>query len=150
MARSATARYGAIRREDEMHSRRRPSSLPASKDVTGIAGSWRCLGGPAGGWQDRVERVWRREGLKVPQKQKPRGRLWLDDGSCVRLRPMHAIKELRVLAERWCVHYNTIWPHSSLGYRPPAPEAWLTNNVGMGKWQPLRASHFSTLPASAI
>jgi putative transposase len=30
--------------------------------------------------------VWRREGLKVPQKQKPRGRLWLNDGSCVRLR----------------------------------------------------------------
>jgi len=36
-----------------------------------------------------VERIWRREGLKVPQKQKPRGRLWLHDGSCVRLRPMH-------------------------------------------------------------
>ena len=42
------------------------------------------------GWQvgkDRVERIWRREGLKVPQKQKPRKRLWLYDGSCVRLRP---------------------------------------------------------------
>ena len=37
--------------------------------------------------KDRVERIWRREGLKVPQKQKPRGRLWLNDGSCVRLRP---------------------------------------------------------------
>lgn len=36
---------------------------------------------------DRVEKIWRREGLKVPQKQKPRGRLWLNDGSCVRLRP---------------------------------------------------------------
>jgi hypothetical protein len=34
----------------------------------------------------RVERIWRREGLKVPQKQKPRGRLWLNDNSCVRLR----------------------------------------------------------------
>ena len=45
------------------------------------------------GWQvgkDRVERIWRREGLKVPQKQKPRGRLWFNDGSCVRLRPEHA------------------------------------------------------------
>lgn len=201
------------------------------------------------GWQvgkDRVERIWRREGLKVPQKQKPRGRLWLNDGSCVRLRPTHAchvwsydfvsvrthdgrtarllnlideytreclliraerrwtsakviealadvmvrkgvpehlrsdngpefvakdlrqwlvktgaktlyiepgspwengycesfnsklrdeflngeifysMKELRVLAERWRVHYNTVRPHSSLGYRPPAPEAWQT------------------------
>ncbi len=200
------------------------------------------------GWKvgkDRVERIWRREGLKVPKKQKPRGRLWLNDGSCVRLRPTHAghvwsydfvsarthdgrsvrllnlidestreclliraerrwssakvigaladvmvwkgvpehlrsdngpefvakdlrkwlantgaktlyiepgspwengycesfnsklrdeflngelfysIKELRVLAERWRVHYNTVRPHSSLGYRPPAPETWL-------------------------
>jgi transposase InsO family protein len=104
------------------------------------------------GWKvgkDRVERIWRREGLKVPQKQKPRGRLWLNDGSCVRLRPQHAnhvwscesfnsklrdeflngeifysLKEVQVLAERWRVHYNTIRPHSSLGYRSPAPETW--------------------------
>ncbi len=44
------------------------------------------------GWnigKDRVERIWRREGLKIPQKQKPRGRLWLNDGSRVRLRPEH-------------------------------------------------------------
>ncbi|MDE1160631.1 MAG: IS3 family transposase [Acidobacteriaceae bacterium] len=204
------------------------------------------------GWKvgkDRVERIWRREGLKVPKKQKPRGRLWLNDGSCVRLRPMHrnhvwsydfvsvrthdgrtartlnlidehtrealivkverrwssakviealadvmvskgvpehlrsdngpefvahdlrtwlaktgaktmyiepgspwengycesfnskmrdeflngeifySLKELRVLAERWRRHYNTARPHSSLGYRPPAPEAWLASTV---------------------
>jgi putative transposase len=37
--------------------------------------------------KDRVQRIWRREGLKVPQKQRARGRLWLGDGSCVRLRP---------------------------------------------------------------
>jgi transposase InsO family protein len=37
----------------------------------------------------RVERIWRREGLKVPQKQPRRGRLWLNDGSCIRLRPEH-------------------------------------------------------------
>lgn len=208
------------------------------------------------GWRvgkDRVERIWRREGLKVPQKQKPRGRLWLNDGSCVRLRPerrnhvwsydfvsarthdgrsvrvlnlidehtresllvraerrwssarvisaladvmvmkgvpehlrsdngpefvakdlrkwlaktgaktlyiepgspwengycesfnsklrdeflngevFYSIKELRVLAERWRVHYNTIRPHSSLNYRPPAPEAWLTSTTGHGE-----------------
>lgn len=35
----------------------------------------------------RVERIWRREGLKVPAKQPKKGRLWLNDGSCVRLRP---------------------------------------------------------------
>ncbi len=42
------------------------------------------------GWSvgvDRVQRIWRREGLKVPKKQRPRGRLWLNDGSCIRLRP---------------------------------------------------------------
>ena len=41
------------------------------------------------GWSvnaKRVQRIWRREGLKVPQKQPKRGRLWLNDGSCVRLR----------------------------------------------------------------
>jgi transposase InsO family protein len=37
----------------------------------------------------RVERIWRQEGLKVPQRQKKRGRLWLNDGSCVRLRPLY-------------------------------------------------------------
>jgi hypothetical protein len=35
----------------------------------------------------RVERIWRQEGLKVPVRQPKRGRLWLNDGSCVRLRP---------------------------------------------------------------
>jgi putative transposase len=42
------------------------------------------------GWQvnhKRVERIWRQEGLKVPSKQPKRGRLWLNDGSIVRLRP---------------------------------------------------------------
>ena len=44
------------------------------------------------GWginHKRVERIWRREGLKVPQKQPKRRRLWLNDGSCVRLRPRY-------------------------------------------------------------
>ena len=44
------------------------------------------------GWlvnDKRVERIWRREGLKVPHKQPKRGRLWLSDGSCIRLRPEH-------------------------------------------------------------
>jgi putative transposase len=42
------------------------------------------------GWRvnhKRVERIWRKEGLKVPRKQPKRSRLWLNDGSCVRLRP---------------------------------------------------------------
>ena len=198
------------------------------------------------GWcvnHKRVERIWRREGLKVPQKQKKKGRLWLNDGSCVRLRPerpnhvwsydfvqdrtadgrvyrtlniideytrealmirvdrklnstdvldaltdlfilcgppefirsdngpefiaqkvrdwieavgaktayiepgspwengycesfnarfrdellngelFYTLREAQILIEQWRIHYNTVRPHSSLGYRPPAPES---------------------------
>jgi putative transposase len=44
------------------------------------------------GWRvnhKRVERIWRKEGLKVPKKQPKRKRLWLNDGSCIRLRPAY-------------------------------------------------------------
>ncbi len=44
------------------------------------------------GWHvnaKRVERIWREEGLKVPKKQPKRGRPWLGDGSCIRLRAQH-------------------------------------------------------------
>ena len=192
----------------------------------------------------RVERIWRQEGLKVPKKQPKRGRLWFNDGSCVRQRAeyrnhlwsydfvferthdnkplriltivdeytreclalktgrkitsddvlhtladlfiergapayirsdngpeftakairewlerlkvqtlfiepgcpwengyvesfngklrdellnreiFYTLTEAEVLLERWRVHYNTKRPHSSLGYKPPAPEAF--------------------------
>ena len=194
----------------------------------------------------RVERIWKQEGLKVPPRQPKRGRLWLNDGSCVRLRPerpnhvwaydfvedrtregrkfrmlnvvdeftrealcirvarklgsadvidvladlfiargvpafirsdnggefaatavkvwitklgaktayiepgspwengyvesfngklrdellaceiFNTLAEARVLIERWRRHYNTVRPHSALGYRPPAPEVTLS------------------------
>jgi putative transposase len=200
------------------------------------------------GWSvgvDRVLRIWRREGLKVPSKQKPRSRLWLNDGSCIRLRPERrnhvwsydfveaqthdgrkvrlmtlideftreclairvarrinslgvletmadvmvvrgipehirsdngpemtakivrswlagvgaktlyiepgspwengycesfngklrdellngeifcSLKEAKILIEQWRQHYNTVRPHSSLGYRPPAPQTFM-------------------------
>ena len=200
------------------------------------------------GWSvgvDRVLRIWRREGLKLPSKQRPRRRLWLNDGSCIRLRPERrnhvwsydfveaqtqdgrkvrlmtlideftreclairvarrinslgvletmadamlvrgipehirsdngpemtakvvrswlesvgaktlyiepgspwengycesfngklrdellngeifcSLKEAKVLIEQWRDHYNTIRPHSSLGYRPPAPQTFM-------------------------
>lgn len=202
------------------------------------------------GWdvgKDRVYTIWREEGLKVPQKQPKRARLWLTDGSCMRLRaerPNHvwsydfvseathdgrklrilnivdeytreclisfvarriraqdvilvlaelflrygtpefirsdngpefvarklkkwlkslevqplyiekgspwengycesfngkmryelldgeifySLMEAKVIIERWRRHYNTVRPHSSLGYRPPAPETWRPN-----------------------
>ena len=200
------------------------------------------------GWHvnhKRVERIWRREGLKVPGRQPKRGRLWLNDGSCIRLRPeqpnhvwaydlvavrthegrpvrlltvmdefsreclairaarrirsddvlelltelftlkgvpehirsdngpeftskavrewlpkvgvktlfiepgspwengyiesfngklrdellnreiFYSLKEVQILTERWRREYNTLRPHSSLGYRPPAPDAFV-------------------------
>jgi putative transposase len=194
------------------------------------------------GWvvnDKRVERIWRREGLKVPSKQPKRGRLWLGDGSCIRLRaerPNHvwsydfvedrthdgrkyrmlnvideftheclairvnrklkavdvidvlsdlfilrgvpghirsdngaefiakavqewitayiapgspwengfiesfnarlrdelldgeifySLKEAKIVIESWRRHYNTVRPHGSLGYRPPAPEVFV-------------------------
>jgi transposase InsO family protein len=209
----------------------------------------------------RVERLWRREGLKVPAKQPKKGRLWLNDGSCVRLRPAYkdhvwsydfiedrtsdtrkirmltlideytreclsidvarklhsedvlerltdlfvrrgapayirsdngseftakqvrnwlsrigvktlfiepgspwengyiesfhdklrdellnvelfdTLQEARILIERWRVHYNTVRPHSSLGYRPPvAPAAiqpWSAEQAAMQQAQPM-------------
>jgi transposase InsO family protein len=143
-----------------------------------ITGMLRAEGWPVN--HKRVERIWKQEGLKVPKKQPQRGRIWLNDGSCIRLRPLYkhhvwsydfvadrthdgrpirmltvldeysreclAIKvarnlksddvlevlkrgifftlaEAKVLIEQWRREYNTIRPHSSLGYRPPAPEA---------------------------
>ena len=205
------------------------------------------------GWwvnHKRVERIWRREGLKVPKKQPKRGRLWINDGSCIRRRsesqndvwaydfvqgrthdgrsfrmltlideftreclsidvarqlnsedvlerltwlmvtrgvPNHirsdngpeftakvvqkwlervgvrtlfiepgspwengyvesfngkladellerevfyTLHEAKVLIERWRILYNTIRPHSALGYRPPSPEAIFTAEAG--------------------
>ncbi|WP_156032665.1 IS3 family transposase [Parvularcula oceani] len=205
------------------------------------------------GWRvnlKRVERIWRTEGLKVPQRQPKRGRLWLADGSCIRLRPdrpnhvwsydfvqdrthegrklrmltvideytreclalpvarqlksddvlatladlfaergppehirsdngseftatvvrewlgrlgvktafitpgspwengynesfngklrdefldreiFYSLTEARILIEAWRVHYNTVRPHSALGYRPPAPEATAPASTG--------------------
>ena len=200
------------------------------------------------GWHvnhKRVERIWKREGLKVPPKQRKKARLWLNDGSCVRLRPerpnhvwsydfvqdrtddgrayrilniideftrealmirvarklnstdvvdaltdlfilrgppafirsdngpefiaqnvrdwiaavgakaayiepgspwengycesfnarfrdellngevFYTLKEARIVIEQWRKHYNTVRPHSALGYRPPAPESFV-------------------------
>lgn len=44
------------------------------------------------GWKvnhKRVERIWREEGLRVPKKQKKRGRIYLKNGSCIRLKPLY-------------------------------------------------------------
>ncbi|MDC3309582.1 transposase, partial [bacterium] len=37
-----------------------------------------------------------------------------------------SLREAQILIERWRPHYNTVRPHSALGYRPPAPESIIT------------------------
>src|SRR5271170_2380172 len=86
-----TQRYCTIRREDEDALTQEIIELASQYGRYGYRRITALL--QRVGWQvgkDRVERIWRREGLKVPQKQKPRSRLWLNDGSCVRLRPQYA------------------------------------------------------------
>ena len=58
----------------------------------------------------RVERIWRREGLKVPKKQPKRGRLWLNDGSCVRRRPSWP-------NHVWAYDFVTDRPHDGRSFR---------------------------------
>jgi transposase InsO family protein len=82
-----TQRYQPTQREDEDRLTQAIITLASQYGRYGYRRITALL--QRAGWQvgnDRVERIWRREGLKVPQKQKPRGRLWLNDGSCVRLR----------------------------------------------------------------
>jgi putative transposase len=77
--------------------RPRPDEDALTAEIVGLASAYGRYGYRrvtallrAAGWRvnaKRVERIWRREGLKVPRRQPKRGRLWLGDGSCVRLRP---------------------------------------------------------------
>ena len=86
-----TQRYEPIQRSDEDALTRAMIALATQYGRYGCRRITALLQGA--GWQvgkDRVQQIWRREGLKVPQRQRPRGRLWLNDGSCVRLRPERA------------------------------------------------------------
>ncbi len=69
------------------------------------------------GWRvndKRVERLWRREGLKVPMKQPKKGRLWMNDGSCVRLRPEYR---------------NHVWSYDFVHHRTDDGKAFRTLNI---------------------
>lgn len=86
----SSIRYSAVRAGDEER---------LTQDIIKLAGAYGRYGYrritamlKADGWRvnhKRVERIWRSEGLKVPQRQPKRRRLWLNDGSCIRLRPEH-------------------------------------------------------------
>jgi transposase InsO family protein len=69
------------------------------------------------GWSvndKRIERLWRREGVKVTAKQSKRERLWFNDGSCVRLRAEHA---------------NHVWSYDFVHDRTHDGRAFRTLNV---------------------
>jgi len=83
----STQRYQPLVRNDEEPLTQRIITLAAKYGRYGYRRITAML--QVEGWQvnhKRVERIWRSEGLKVPQRQPKRGRLWLNDGSCVRLR----------------------------------------------------------------
>ena len=86
----STQRYAPVERDDEGPLTRRIVELAAAYGRYGYRRITALL--HREGWRvnhKRVERIWKREGLKVPKKQPRRGRLWLNNGSCVRLRPEH-------------------------------------------------------------
>jgi transposase InsO family protein len=93
--RRACAALGQHRSTERKPARGRDDEAALTADVIELAKTYgrygyRRITAPLrhAGWAvnaKRVQRIWRREGLKVPQKQPKRGRLWLNDGSCVRL-----------------------------------------------------------------
>ncbi len=85
-----TQRYERCVADDEALLAERVVSLASEYGRYGYRRVTALLGSE--GWRvnhKRVERIWRQEGLRVPKKQPKRKRLWLADGSCVRLRPEH-------------------------------------------------------------
>ena len=84
----STLRYAEVPAVDEIALRH---GVLAVANLYGRYGYLTVCGLLSGsGWETSetvVRRIWREEGLKVPAKQPPRVRLWLNDGSCVRLRP---------------------------------------------------------------
>ena len=49
----------------------------------------------------------------------------------------YSLKEAKVLIEQWRQHYNTVRPHSSLGYRPPAPQTFVPRPHHLDRTAPM-------------
>jgi putative transposase len=101
----ATQRYLPQVRDDEGPLTRRIVELTAAYGRYGTPRITALLNHE--GWRvnhKRVERIWRQSGLKVPRRQPKRGRLWLNDGSCVRLRPERK-------DHVWAYDFVTCWTH---------------------------------------
>lgn len=86
----SSMRYQPVNREFQSKLRARVISIASEYGRYGyrqVTGMLNMEGWDVG--KDRVFTIWRKEGLKVPQKQPKRARLWLADGSCIRQRPEH-------------------------------------------------------------
>jgi putative transposase len=106
-----TQRYHPIKRADEDALTQQILSLACQYGRYGYRRITAMLN--RGGFRigkDRVQRIWRREGLKVPAKHRPRARLWLNDGSCVRLRPEY-------VNDVWSYDFVTAWTHEGRSLR---------------------------------
>ena len=90
-------------------------SIGMALKVVHQLGYWMVTGLLNGsGCHNRVERIWRREGLKVPMKQPKKGRLWLNDGSCIRLRPRYR---------------HHVWSYDFVHHRTDDGRAFRTLNI---------------------
>lgn len=95
--RRACAALGLSRSVFRHNVRQKPDEEKLRHDIIRLAGTYGRYGYKritallrTEGWivnHKRVERIWREEGLKVPKKQPKKGRLYLNDGSCIRLKP---------------------------------------------------------------
>ncbi len=83
----SSVRYIPVKRSDEDEITARIIELATNYGRYGYRRITAMLRGEYTINHKRVERIWREQGLKVPKKQPRRRRLWLNDGSCVRLRP---------------------------------------------------------------
>jgi len=106
-----TQRYCPIKRPDDDAFTERIVSLACQYGRYGYRRITAMLN--RGGFRvgkERVSRIWRREGLKVLPRHKPRARLWLNDGSCVRLRPEYA-------NHVWSYDFVSAWTHDGRSLR---------------------------------
>ena len=106
-----TQRYIRRRLADEEVLRKRITELASTYGRYGyrhITGLLRMEGWEAN--KKRVEWIWREEGLKVPQRQHRRGRLWLNDGSCIRKRPEYR-------DHVWSYDFVTDWTQDGRSFR---------------------------------
>ena len=62
----------------------------------------------------------------------------------------YSLREARIVIESWRRHYNTVRPHESLGYKPPAPEAFLPAIAARAAPQPRPAAPPALVPRPSM